>query len=165
MERAKFWPAPTNIVTAGYGFSVVVPVGFVVGTCPPVPLWECGVVSAGAVLPVPDVGAGDGAEFAGRPAAPVCSAGGSVASPHHSTPAQAMPARISAAARMISTGSPVRPWRASVAFSTTVGLSLVSIALAPFQTSTTQPRGVRSLDSHSFPGTFCHLNGLEKKEN
>jgi len=77
-------------------------------------------------------------------------------------PRQCLPK--SAAARMVSTGSPVRPCRASVAFSTTVGLSFVSITLAPFQSNTTQPRGVHSSDSYSFPGTFCHLNCLEKKE-
>lgn len=137
----------------GYGFSVVVPEGFVVGTGPPVPLWMCGVASVGAVLLVPAVGAGlVEAGFAGRSAAPVCSAGGSVASPHHSAPAQAIAARIKAAPRTVSTGFPVRPCLASVAFSTMVGLSFFSIAIAPLRLNTTQPRSVGSLDARTVTG-------------
>ena len=166
MERAKLALSSDNTATAGYGFSVVVPEGFVVGTGPPVPLWVCGVVSVGAVLPVPAVGAGLGdAGFAGRSAAPVCSAGGSVASPHHYAPAHAIAASIKAALRTVSTGFPTRPCLASVAFSTTAGLSFVSIALAPFTLSTTQPRSVRSLNAHTMTGTFYRLVRLEKKED
>ena len=155
-----------NTIAASYGLSVVVPEGFVVGTGPPVPLWVCGVVSVGAVLPVPTVGAGLGeAGSAGRSAAPVCSAGGSAASPHHSAPAQAIAARIKAALRTVSTGFPARPCLASVAFSTMAALSFVSIALAPFTLSTTQPRSVRSLNAHTVTGTFYRLVRLEKKED
>lgn len=142
--KSRYWPLSGAVFcrldmafivgrkrTIGSRFSVVAPEGFVVGTEPPVPLCEGGVLSVGAVLPVPAAGAWVG--VCSRPdcgtAVFCCWLGGSVASPHHSAQPHATSANINPAAKTISTDMPVRPCLASVEFSITAGSSFPSMTV------------------------------------